>query len=242
MDRCTDPDLGVKVLSYDLLAGEEKAEVEAHLAQCAACRDLLHQTFGKEGALDELASRVYRLGQRRPVEARALLAERLRNLWLPFIVFALVLGVVGLFLGRRGTEVQTVGLRRLALGRAGSIDSLFLSPQIDPTVTTLFVRPDRPARAYVYESHSGRLQRLLPPADREPPGLSPDSTSELPLPPLQGSGSRLLLVLVPRDAPGTTLAWDAAILTRLSGRPRAESEPATGPWPEGARPMLRWVP
>src|SRR5437867_2780167 len=98
MDRCIDATIGVKVLSYDLLEEEEKVELDAHLEKCAACRDLRQQTFGKEGALDELAARVYRLRQRRPVEGHIWIAERLRDLWLPFMILAFVVAAVGFFL------------------------------------------------------------------------------------------------------------------------------------------------
>ena len=244
MNRCIDPHIGIKTLSYDLLEGEEKAELDAHLERCTACRDLMQQTYGHEGALDELAWRAWRLSQRRAVPPHAWIAARLRDLWLPFGIVALFVGMAGFFLANREAAVDKVGLRRLSFVRRGSIDSTqsLPVPILEHSPNALLVRPDRDARAYVYESNHGRLRRLVPPADREPPALAADSTREIPLPPLEGADSHVLLVLLPRDAPGTTDEWDTAVFSALGKKPGTPLPQSSRHWPKGTEPTLRWLP
>ena len=244
MERCIDPSVGVKTLSHDLLDGEEKAELDAHLERCAACRDLLQQTYGQEGALDELAWRAWRLSQRRAVPPHAWIAQRLRDLWLPFGILALLVGIAGFYFASRESAVEKVGLHRLAFVRPGTIDSTqsLPVPILERGTNAILVRPDRDARAYVYESNHGRLRRLVPPADREPPALPADSTREIPLPPLEGPESHVLLVVLPRQAAGTTSDWDAAVMSALGKKSGTPLSVNRRHWPKGVEPTLRWLP
>ena len=84
--RCTDPQQGLKVLSYDLLEGEERQQIDAHMEECETCRDLRDQAFGDEGAFQELEYRAFKLSQRQHVPASAWIARRLQDLWIPFLV------------------------------------------------------------------------------------------------------------------------------------------------------------
>jgi hypothetical protein len=243
MNRCIDPTIGVKVLSYDLLEGAERQEMDAHMQVCAACRDFRQQTFGKEGALDELAYRAFRLSQRRRVEPGAWFLERLRDLWMPLFVLLGLLLAVGVYVGSRGPETDSVGVRRLAVSRGSTLDSTssVVAPRVDVHPEAVIVRPDRPARVYVYEAREGSLRRLVPPDDVAPPQLSPDAAREIFLPRLEAPESRVLLVLVPEAAGGDNAAWDAAVFRRLGGR-QAGDAVAGGEWPGGVQPTLRWLP
>jgi hypothetical protein len=226
-------------LSYDLLAGDEKHLVDAHLERCVACRDFLQQTYGKEGALDELNWRAWRLMQRQRVQPNWWMAQRLRDLWLPFVLIMAAVGLAGLFLLTRA-ERDTVRIRRFAVSRAGVVDSS-ATPHIEPGASTLILKPDRKARAYVYEVRQGTMRRLLPPEGGVSPELVPEEARELALPPLEDRESRLVLVLVPQDAPGTTEEWDEALMTHL-GKAKRPEDIATRGWPGGVRPALRYYP
>lgn len=243
MNRCVDPSIGVKVLSYDLLEGAERAEMDAHLQVCAACRDFRQQSFGKEGALDELAYRAYLLGRRRRVEPTAWFFERLRDLWIPLLVLAGIIGGIVAYVASRGTEADSVGVLRLAVSRGSSLDSTdaVVAPRVDVHPNAVIVRPDREARAYVYEAQAGALRRLVPPADEPAPRLSPDASREIFLPELETPDSRLLLVLVPADAAGTNAEWDSAIFRRL-GPGGSGDRSGRGTLPSAAQPTLRWLP
>lgn len=237
MNRCIDLEIGQKVLSYDLLEGEEKRLMDAHLEHCAACRDFVQQTLGKQGALDEIAWRAWRLSQRQRVEPHAWVMARLRDLWPAFLVVACLVGVVSVFLARQGPEKPSVRVLRLWLMRAGSLDSA-ATPHVEVGPSAVIVRPDRQARAYVYELRERAMRRLVPAAERPAPELEAGETRELPLPPVEGPESQLLLVLVPRTAGGTTDEWDAAVLAQLGGGPGTQDGNLA--WPGGIRPTLRW--
>jgi hypothetical protein len=234
--RCIDTRIGHKVLSYDLLEGEEKREMDAHLEQCAACRDFREQTLGQEGALDDLAWRAWRLGRRQRVEPHLWLMSRLKDLWIPFLVVLLGGIALTVYLARRGPEADAVRIVRLAVTRGATLDSV-ATPHVDPGPDGLYLRTDRAARAYVYELDAGAMRRLLPPQGGDPPEVGPAETSELRLPPLASHAARVLVVVVPRGAPGGVEDWDAAVFAQLSG----ERTQSAG-WPSGVRPTLRWYP
>ncbi len=248
MNRCIDLELGQKVLSYDLLDSSEKHELDAHLVQCSACRDFLQQTLGKEGAFDELALRAWRMSRRQRVEPHLWIQERLRDLWLPLFLIVVAVGGLVVWIARRGPEDQMVRVRRFAVVRAATLDSL-ATPHLEPAPEALVVRTDRTARVYVYEIHDATLRRILPQTDGTPPEVGPGEAGELFLPKLESIQSRLLVVLVPAKAGGSVDEWDAAVFAELR---RGKNPPAAGAdagavtgagrWPQGARPTLRWYP
>jgi len=233
MNRCTDNRIGVQVLSYDLLVGDEKAAMDAHLQTCAACRDLLQQTFGSKGALDELGLRVFRLSQRQRVEPHAWMLERLRDLWLPFlaIVFCLCIGALIVARARHGGEA--VGILNLAVSRAGIIEEN-LTQRIGPYPDAVLVRTDRAAQALVYEVFASSMRRLVPGADGAMIALTAGETRELPLPPLENETARVVLVLAPAGEAVTLVQWDAAMMEYLGRGRRAR-------WPNDVQPTLRWI-
>jgi hypothetical protein len=240
MNRCIDLDIGQKILSYDLLDGVEKRQLDSHLEHCPACRDFLRQTLGKEGAFDDLALRSWRMSRRQRVEPHLWIQERLHDLWLPFLLIAVAIGSLVVWVARRGPDVQLVQVRRFAIMRPATLDSL-ATPHIDPAPEALVVRTDRDARVYVYEIHDASLRRILPAASGTPPAVGPGEASELHLPKLESAQSRLLVVLVPAQSGGSLDDWDTAVFAQLRGgkNPQAASLNA---WPEGAHPTLRWYP
>ncbi len=239
MNRCVDPRLGVKVLSYDLLAGDEKAEVDRHLQTCAACSDLVEQTFGDEGALRELEWRAFKLSQRQKVAPHAWIARRLADLWLPLLGVAVGVVVLGVFLARRAPAPEQVGVMRLAALRTGVLDSLSSVPRISPAPTSLVIEPDRDAIALVYESGAGVLRRLVPGADAAIPELQGGSTHELALPELAARGAVILLVLAPASAPRVADEWDRAVMERVGARSGPDASRRS--WPGQVEPTLRWL-
>lgn len=241
MDRCVDARLGVKVLSYDLLEGSEKEEVDAHLRACAACRDLVDQTFGDEGALRELDWRVFQLRRRQKVPAHAWIVRRLMDLWVPFLILALGAAALWLYLARRGPEPERVVVLRLATLREGTLDSLAAMPmpQVSAAPTSIVLQADRDAIVLVYEAGDGRMRRLVPGAEAAIPELPGATPHELALPELQTAGARLLLVLAPTSSPRSLQDWDRAVLEYLGGSPEDGSERRG--WPQGTAPTLRWL-
>jgi len=233
MNRCTNEAIGVQVLSYDLLTGEEKQAMDVHLQSCAACRDLMQQTFGTKGALDELDYRVFRLSQRQRVEPHAWILQRLRDLWLPFamIVLFLSFGAMLVARGRRGEEA--VRIMTLAVSRAGIIDT-DLTQRIAADPEAILVRADRAARAIVYEVHANTMRRLLPGSEGAAPALIAGETRELALPPLADPAARVAILLISADDAASLVEWDAAMMEYL-GRDRR------GRWPNDAHPTLRWI-
>ncbi len=233
MNRCTNEAVGVQVLSYDLLTGDEKSVMDEHLETCPACRDLLQQTFGTKGALDDLDSRVFRLSQRQRVEPHAWMLERFRDLWLPFSIIVLCLSFGAMLVARSRRGDEGVRVMSLAVSRAGVIEA-DLTPRIDAHPEAILVRADRPARAWVYEVHGTSMRRLVPGSDGAAPVLAAGETRELTLPPLTDPTARVVLVLVPADDTSTAVEWDAAMMEYL-GRGRGVR------WPAGAHPTLRWI-
>jgi hypothetical protein len=238
-NRCTDLPIGQKILSYDLLVGEEKRAMDAHLEGCAACRDFKLQVFGEQGALDELNYRAWKLGQRQNVGASWWLATRLRDLWLPILLILGVGTAVFVFLATRSGSRESVRVLRFAVSRGATLDSL-ASPSLDVGPNGVILRTDRDARAYVYEIREGTMRRLVPGGTQPPPEVGRLEATELPLPPIEASDVRLLLLLVPTEAPGTVEEWDAAVFAELS-RGKNPSTSAAG-WPGQVRPALRWYP
>ncbi len=240
MNRCTNPDIGVNVLSYDLLVGEEKEELEAHLSECKACSDLVRQTFGDEGALQDVELRAWRSARRRPIAPHEWLLNRAVALWLPAVLVLLGVVVLVTYLARRGPDPERVELVRLATARGAELDSLSRAavPTITPAPTSLIVQPDRDAIALLYESGQDYLRRLIPGADAEIPELSGAETHELAIPALEKPTSRILLVLVPASAPRLVDAWDRAVWLNLGGEAR---EGERRGWPNDVAVTLRWV-
>lgn len=240
MSRCVDLTMGQKVLSYDLLGPLERHELDRHLETCAACRDFLQQTRGKEGAFDDLAARVWRLSQRQRIEPHVWVSQNLRLLLPLALVVALVAGVGSVWLARRNTSVETVKLLRFAVFRGATLDSL-ATPRVDPAPGSLVLRTDRDAYAFVYEARADTLRRLVPTGTLAPSRVGPGESHEFALPPLLTADSRLLVVLVPGDAEASVQVWDDAVFQQLRKRhdPR-DTAPAV--WPGGRRPTLRWYP
>ena len=241
LNRCVDPRLGVKVLSYDLLTGHEKAEVDRHLQACAACSDLVQQTFGDEGALRELEWRAFKLSQRQRVAPHAWIARRLADLWLPLLGVVVGVVVLGVYLARRAPEPEQVGVMRLAALRTAVLDSLASEPlpRISPAPTSLVIQLDRDAIALVYESGAGVLRRLVPGADGAIPELQAGRTHELALPAVAAPGGAILLVLAPAAAPRVADDWDVAVMERV-GAPSGAAAGRRG-WPGHVEPTLRWL-
>ena len=231
----------MKVLSYDLLQGDERTEVDRHLEECQACRDLCQQTFGDEGALRDLEWRAFRLSQRQRVAPHAWLARRLADLWLPLLLVVVATAAFLLFLARRPPDAARVGLLRLATMREGRLDSLAAAPlpQIAPAPGAVIVQTDRDAIALVYETGDGYFRRLVPGDDAQVPELQAERTHELALPAVTTAGARLLLVLAPRASPRELVDWDRAVMERLGGSPPAGA-PRQGS-PAGVEPTLRWL-
>jgi hypothetical protein len=239
-NRCIDLSLGQKVLSYDLLVGEEKQAVDAHLEVCAACRDFMQQAYGREGALQELNWRAWRLGRRHNVEASWWLAQRLRNLWLPFLLLFGVVSAVALFAVSRGPERFRVHILYYAVTRGATLDAT-ATPKVDPGPNGVHLRTDRPAHVYVYLVQSGTMQRIVPSAGGVPPSVGPDQVREVSLPDITDRTARVILVIVAEEAPGTLDEWDAAVFAEL-GHATGETEVSKRGWPGNVRPTLRWYP
>ena len=240
MSRCIDMQAGQKVLSYDLLDPLEKHELDQHLEKCAACRDFLQQTRGKEGAFDDIAARVWRLSQRQRIEPHVWVTQHLRVLAPLALVLALVLGVGSVWLARRSGGVESVKVLRFAVLRGATLDSL-ATPRVDVAPEAIVLRTDRDAYAFVYETRADTLRRLLPQGSLAATLVGPAESRELHLPPIQSRESRLLLVLVPGAADATVQAWDDAVFQQLrAGRAAHGDTPMA--WPGGVRPTLRWYP
>jgi hypothetical protein len=239
-NRCVDMELGQKVLSYDLLEGEEKAAVDAHLENCAACRDFKQQIYGREGALQELNWRVWRLGRRQNVEASWWMAQRLRDLWLPFLLLLVVVSAIAFYAVSRGPERLRVHVSYFAVTRGATLDANH-TPKVDPGPNGLHLRTDRPARAYVYSIRAGALQRLVPATGADPPEVGPSEVREIRLPEITDADARIILVLAATEAPGTVDEWDAAVLAQLGNADRKVEAGRAG-WPGHVRPTLRWYP
>jgi hypothetical protein len=239
-NRCIDMNLGQKVLSYDLLEGEEKLAVDTHLEHCAACRDFMQQAYGREGALQELNWRAWRLGRRQNVEASWWMAQRLRDLWLPFLLLLAVVTAIGVFAVSRGPERLRVHILYYAVTRGATLDAT-ATPKVDPGPNGVHLRTDRPARVYVYVVKQGTLQRLVPGDGGAPPEVGPDEIREVRLPDITDRTARVILVIIAREAPGTLDEWDAAMFTEL-GHASSETQSGTRGWPGNVRPTLRWYP
>ena len=240
MSRCTDPNIGVNVLSYDLLVGEEKEQLEAHLRDCKACSDLVRQTFGDEGALQDVELRAWKSRRRRAVAPHEWLLRRVMSLWIPVLLALVGVGLLVTYLVRRGPDPERVELVRLATSRGAELDSLSTVPvpHITPAPTSLIVHTDRDAIALLYESGDGYLRRLLPGLDAEVLVLRGAEPHELAIPGLENASARLLLILAPATAPRVVEAWDRAVWVNLGGEAR---EGERRGWPDGVAATLRWV-
>ena len=236
--RCTNPDVGIKVLSYDLLEGAERDELDVHLTECAACRDLKQQTFGDQGAFQELEYRAFRLSQRQAVQAREWWPSRLRALALPLSAILLLVLALAVYLARRPPEAPRVGIVRLAamhdaeLGDAGPMPT----PRVSAQASSLVLSVDREANGMAYEVGAEHVRRLVPPEGAAPLRLRAFDTQEIPVPPLLASDGRVLLVLVPAEVMVAVSEWDAAIQGYVGARGASR-----GAWPNGVIPTLRWI-
>lgn len=235
--RCIDFRIGQKILSYDLLQGEEKRLMDAHLEKCTACQDLRAQVYGKEGALDDLNFRAWKLSQRQNVASHWWIGRRLQDLWGPFLLVLLIVGGLFVFLTTRGGE-GGVRIVRFSVSRGAEIEASTM--RVDPGPNGFILRTDRDARVYVYEVREGSMRRLVPGGIEAPPQLPRLETQEIPLPPTE-AGGRYVLVLVPVDAPGSLEEWDAAVFADLARNSPDAAVTAAG-WPGGVRPTLRWYP
>jgi hypothetical protein len=240
VNRCTDPKIGVNVLSYDLLEGAEKEQLEKHLEECEACGDLVRQTFGDEGALQDIDLRAWHLARRRPVAPHEWIVNRIVSLWIPVLLLVFAVGALVLYLARRPPDPERVELVRLATSRQADLDSLseVPLPRISPAPTSMIVQPDRDAIVLLYESGDGYLRRLIPGVDAVVPELRGTETHELTIPELDSATARILLVLAPAAAPRAVEAWDRAVWLNLGGE--AEEGERRG-WPQGVAATLRWV-
>lgn len=240
MNRCTDPSIGVNVLSYDLLDATEKEQLEKHLEECEACADLVRQTFGDEGALQDIDLRAWHLTRRRPVAPHEWMLRRIVSLWIPALLLLVGIGVLVFYLSRRPPDPERVKVVRLATARRAHLDSLseISVPRVSRSPTSLIVEPDRDAIALLYESGEGYLKRLIPGGDAAVPELRGAETHELTIPELETATARVLLVLAPAAAPRAVDAWDRAVWLSLGGE--AEEGERRG-WPQGVAATLRWV-
>ncbi len=240
MNRCTDPKLGVNVLSYDLLDAEEKEELEKHLEECTACRDLVEQTFGDEGALQDIDLRAWRSGRRRPVAPHEWFLRRVVSLWIPVLLVAFGVGALVTYLARRGPEPERVEIVQLATSRGAELDPLsnVPVPQISPAPTSLIVHTAGDVIVLLYESGPDYLRRLVPSGEMTVPELRGAEVHELSIPQLESVSARVLLVLAPASSPRVTEAWDRAVWINLGGEAR---EGERRGWPDGVAATLRWV-
>jgi len=240
--RCTDPQQGLKVLSYDLLEEEERQQLDAHLAECATCRDLRDQVFGDEGAFRELEYRAFKLSQRQHVPANAWIARRLQDLWIPFLAVVVLVSVIGVHLARREPEVLPVKFLQLKTMRAATLDttSTVMVPRLEPGIATIIVETDQDAFLMVYETGDEVLRRLIPGAGRQMPLLSAQQVREVPVPPMKYVHSKILLVVIPANAPQEPDLWDVAILHHFGARKDPE-DAAKRHWPDNKRPTMRWL-
>jgi hypothetical protein len=174
--------------------------------------------------------------QRQRVQPNWWIPQRLRDLWLPFVLMLAAVGLFGLFMLTRG-EQDAVKIRRFAVARAATIDSS-ATPHVEPGANAVFLRTDRAARAYVYEVSDGAMRRLVPPQNGTAPEVGPEEVKELTLPELSAREARIVLALVPSAAPGTTEEWDDAMFEYLGRTPRVGRRG----WPGGIHPTLRYYP
>jgi len=239
--RCTDPKQGVKVLSYDLLEADERAQVDAHLEACRSCRDLRDQVFGDEGAFRELEYRAFKLSQRQKVPATAWFAQRLRDLWIPFAALVVLVSLFGLWMIRRPAQEPPVQLLRFQALRAATLDttSTMLVPRLEPGIESIVLQTDRDASLLLYETNDKVLRRLLPPAGAEAPELQAHRTLEFAVPKLQDPDSRMLLVLVPAPSVVEPDVWDQAMLQHFGDRKQIDFEKVDRHWPGRIIPTIR---
>jgi len=241
--RCTDPKQGIKVLSYDLLEGTERDEVDAHLEECSTCRDLRDQVFGDAGAFKELEYRAFKLSQRQKVPATAWFAQRLQALWIPFLVVLIVMSVIGFWLVRRPSEGEPVQLLRWQIFRAATLDttSTVMMPRLEPGIESVVVQPDRDAYVLVYETGDEVLRRLIPGVHGTPPLAKARLALEVPLPPLKYAHSRILLVVLPATVTISADRWDQALLQYFGGAGDIDFEKVKRGWPDDVVPNMKWI-
>jgi hypothetical protein len=241
--RCTDPKQGIKVLSYDLLEGAERDEVDAHLEECSTCRDLRDQVFGSEGAFRELEYRAFKLSQRQKVPASAYFAQRLQSLWMPFLAAIIVLSAIGFWLVTRSPEADSVQLMRLQTFRAASLDttSTVLMPRLEPGIESIVVQTDRDAYLLVYETGDEVLRRLIPGLKGSPPVAKAREAIEVALPPTQYAHSRILLVVLPATQPIDPDLWDQALLRFFGSGGDVDFEHSRRRWPDDIVPRMKWI-
>lgn len=240
--RCTDPKQGIKVLSYDLLQGKERDDIDAHLEACQTCRDLCDQVFGDAGAFKELEYRAFKLSQRQKVPPTAWFARRLQDLWIPFAVVIVVVSSIGFWLVTRPPDADPVQLMRLQTFRAASLDtsSTTMMPRLEPGIESIVVQVDRDASLLVYETGDEVLRRLIPGANGVAPTLKARVAREVPLPPTQGAHSRILLIVLPSAAPVAADRWDQALLQYFRGGD-IDFEKTKHYWPDDIVPTMRWI-
>lgn len=239
--RCTDPKQGVKVLSYDLLEGQERDEVDAHLEECETCRGLSDQVFGDEGAFKELEYRAFKLSQRQNVPATAWFARRLQDLWIPFGIAVILVSIVGFWLVTRGPDVEPVQMR-LQTFRGATLDttSTIAMPRLDAGIESIVLQVDRDVTLLVYETGEEALRRLVPGVGGEAPTVKARQVLEVPLPPVKYSQSRILLIVIPSLEPVEADLWDQALLKYFRGSD-IDFEQTKRQWPNDVVPTMKWI-
>jgi hypothetical protein len=240
-NRCSDPRQGIKVLSYDLLEGDERVAVDAHLHECRTCSDLRDKVFGDAGAFKELEYRAFKLSQRQRVPAMAWFARRLQDLWIPFGAIFIVASSIGFWLVTRGPEVRPIQMR-VQTFRAATLDTTatVVVPRLEAGIEFIAVETDRDAFLLVYETGDAVLRRLVPGVQGAAPALQARTALEVPLPPTQSARSKILLVVVPSTAPLAADQWDQALL-RYFGGGDMDIENAKRRWPEDVVPTMKWI-
>jgi hypothetical protein len=162
---------------------------------------------------------------------------------LPFALFIVLAAIFGLWLIQRAPDEPPVQLLRLQAFRAATLDttSTVLVPRLERGIQSIVVETDREAWLLIYETNDNVLRRMLPGSDAEAPRLRSRQVEEFALPALQSPESRMLLVVVPGDAPLDVQQWDQALLNHFGGSDEIDFDSPGRHWPQDAVPTMRWL-